>query len=102
MSEDSFTDFVLDQLHDLCQLRCRAMFGGHGLYNGGTFFGIIHRGRLYLRTTEHTRARYRAAGMGPFQPNDKQTLKNYYEVPPEVIEDTRRLIEWAVDAADGA
>ena len=30
--EDSFRDFVLDQLHALGDIRCRAMFGGYGLY----------------------------------------------------------------------
>jgi len=102
MSEESFTDFVLGQLHDFCQLRCQAMFGGHGLYNAGTFFGIIHDGRLYLRTNEHTRPRYEAAGMPSFHPNDRETLRHYYQVPPEVVADTRRLIEWALDAVDGA
>lgn len=100
MSEERFTDFILNQLHDLCQLRCRAMFGGQGLYNAGKFFGIIHDGHLYLRTTEQTRDHYRAAGMRPFCPNRHETLKHYYEVPNEVVHDTRLLIEWALDAID--
>ncbi|HKK05516.1 MAG TPA: TfoX/Sxy family protein [Gammaproteobacteria bacterium] len=102
MSEDSFTDFVLAQLHDFCQLRCRSMFGGHGLYNAGTFFGIIHSGRLYLRTNERTRARYLAAGMQSFRPNDNESLRYYYQVPADVVADTRRLVEWALDAVDGS
>lgn len=100
MVEDNFTDFVLNQLHDFCQLRCRAMFGGHGLYNAGKFFGIIRDGHLYLRTTPHTRSRYRAAGMCAFHPNHNETLNAYYEVPPEIVSDTRQLIEWALDAVD--
>ena len=39
--DDGFKDFVLDQLTELRGLRCRAMFGGYGLYCTGFFFGII-------------------------------------------------------------
>ncbi|MEX5215807.1 MAG: TfoX/Sxy family protein [Nitrospiraceae bacterium] len=64
-----------------------------------TFFGIIHRGRLYFKTDERTRAAYLARGMTPFRPNPKQTLKTYYDVPVEVIEDTEQLIAWARQAS---
>jgi hypothetical protein len=33
--------------------------------------------------------------MKPFRPSDKQTLKNYYEVPPDILEDEDKLIFWA-------
>ena len=74
-------------------------FGGFGLYRKETFFGIIHRGRLYFKTDERTREAYVARGMKPFRPNSKQTLKSYYEVPVEVIEDKEQLVVWATDAS---
>jgi DNA transformation protein len=37
--------------------------------------------------------------MKPFRPNSKQTLKTYYEVPVEVIEDSEQLVTWATDAS---
>ena len=92
---DGFAEFVLDQLAQLRGVTCRAMFGGFGLYRKETFFGIIHRGRLYFKTDEHTRAAYVSRGMSPFRPNAKQMLKNYYEVPVEIIEDAEQLITWA-------
>ena len=39
-ADPSFRDFVLDQLAELGEVHCRAMFGGHGLYHGETFFAI--------------------------------------------------------------
>ncbi|MER3422695.1 MAG: competence protein TfoX [Nitrospiraceae bacterium] len=99
MSDDSFTAFVLDQLHDLRGVTCRAMFGGHGLYLGPVFFGIIHKGRLYFKTDAVGRALYVKKGMKPFQPNAKQRLKNYYEVPVDIIEDQMQLSVWARKAA---
>ena len=50
MPNDSFKEFVLDQLSQLGQVECRAMFGGHGLYHNEAFFGIISKGRLYFKT----------------------------------------------------
>ena len=95
MKDDSFKDFVLDQLQELNSVEARRMFGGHGLYQDETFFGIVHKGRLYFKTDEHTVAAYRRRKMKPFRPNPKQTLRSYYQVPVEIIEDGDRLGAWA-------
>jgi DNA transformation protein len=97
---DGFKDYVLDQLADLRGITCRAMFGGHGLYQRETFFGIIHKGRLYFKTNATTAPRYRERKMKPFSPNAKQTLKTYYEVPVDVLEDAGELTIWARQASD--
>ena len=94
-----YKDFVLDQLADLDGLTCRAMFGGHGLALHGKFFGIVHKGRLYFRTTPTTAPLYRASQMKPFKPNASQTLKNYYEVPVEIVESAETLMKCATVAA---
>ncbi len=95
MRDDTFKDFVLDQLEVLEGLRCRAMFGGFGLYSYECFFAIISNGRLYFKTNSITRLKYKKEGMKPFQPNSNQTLKNYFEVPPTQIEMKDELVEWA-------
>lgn len=99
MKNDGFNDFVLDQLADLSGVTARAMFGGYGLYHRTTFFGIIHKGRLYFKITEATLPRYKEQGMKPFRPNAKQTLKSFYEVPIDVLEDAEALTQWATEAA---
>ena len=76
------------------------MFGGYGLALHGRFFGIIHKGRLYFRTDQATAPLYRSHHMKPFKPNATQTLKNYYEVPVDIIESAEQLVEWAMTAAD--
>ena len=95
-----FKAFVEDQLGELRGVVCRAMFGGYGMYQGRKFFGIIYRSRLYFKTSQATRGRYEAAGMKPFKPSAKQTLKNYYEVPADVIENPDDLVAWAQDAIE--
>lgn len=96
---DGFKDFVLDQLTDLSGLTCRAMFGGYGLYQHTTFFGIIHKGRLYFKVTPAIAPRYKEHGMKPFRPNAKQTLTSFYEVPVDVLEDAEQLVAWAQKSA---
>ncbi len=93
--ESGFKDFVLDQLADLRGLTCRAMFGGYGISVRKTFFGIVHKDRLYFKVTPVTAAEYKKEGMKPFRVTPKMTLRTYYEVPPEVLEDSERLTEWA-------
>jgi DNA transformation protein len=100
VKDDSFKDFVLDQLRDLDDVAARRMFGGYGLYQDETFFGIVHKGRLYFKIDETTVAEYRKRKMKAFRPNAKQTLKSYYQVPVEVIEDANQLCEWAEQAID--
>lgn len=97
--DDTFKDFVLDQLDGLEGLRGRAMFGGFGLYSGEAFFAIVFKSRLYFKTRAGTRDRYIERGMKPFRPSAKQSLTSYYEVPLEIIEDAVQLTAWARAAA---
>ena len=98
MKDDFFKDFVLDQLQEFSDLECRAMFGGYGLYHDEIFFGIIFKGRLYFKTNAKSVVPYLRLGMKPFRPNPKQTLKSYYEVPLDILEDRDRLAAWAKEA----
>jgi DNA transformation protein len=95
-----FVDFILDQLGELDGVRAKAMFGGHGLYLGPNFFGIVYDDRLYLKTDDGTRGWYEARGMTTFRPNERQHLKTYYEVPADVVEDRAGLAERAAESAD--
>ena len=97
--QDSFKEFILDQLDEMKSVTCRAMFGGFGLYHRDIFFGILHEGRLYFKTDDQTRPAYETYDMKPFRPSDKQTLKNYYEVPPDILESKDDLALWAEEAS---
>ena len=95
MADSEFVDFVRDQLRGLeGDLESRRMFGGHGLYQAGVFFAILMDGRLYLKTSDATRGRFVSRGMQPFRPSERQTLKTYYEVPPDVLESPAELVKW--------
>ena len=98
-ADPTYLEYVLDQLSRVPGVEARAMFGGHGLYAGEAFFAIVHRGRLFFRVDDASRGDFEARGMAPFRPGAKQTLKRYYEVPPDVVEDDAVLARWARRAA---
>ncbi len=98
MAADSFRDFVLEQLVALDGLRCKRMFGGYGLYSGEVFFGIVFDGRLYFKTHPDTLDEYLDHHAAVFAPSEKQILKNYREVPVDILEDSERLSLWAKKA----
>jgi DNA transformation protein len=89
---------ILDRLAGLGDVTGRPMFGGHGLYWRETIFGILLRNRLYLKADECSKADFVSRGMGPFRPNDRQTLKSYYEAPADVLADPETLLSWVREA----
>ena len=97
MADDSFKEFVLDQLGALPELRAKAMFGAHGLYAGDKFFGILDEGRLFFKTDAGSAADYTARGMGAFtyEMKGKTMTMAYHEVPPDVLENAPELTAWA-------
>lgn len=101
MASNSFIDFVLEQLASLNGLRSKRMFGGYGLYCGEQFFGIVYDGRLYFKTNPDTLPEFMKYHASVFAPSEKQVLKNYREVPVEILEDSESLQAWAMKAARG-
>ena len=97
MADESFKEFVLDQLSALPDLRAKAMFGAHGLYCGAHFFGILDDGRLFFKTDARTQTDYTTRGMVPFtyEMKGKVTTMAYHEVPPDVLEQPQELTAWA-------
>ena len=89
---------IKTHLRGLGDITSRPLFGGHGIYWRDVIFGIVFRGRLYLKVDEESKSEYLTRGMGPFRPNERQTLKSYFEVPPSIIEDREALQSWAREA----
>jgi len=100
VADDSFKEFVLDQLSGLPELSARRMFGAYGLYAGDHFFAILDEGRLYFKTDATTSADYEAHGMKPFSYTSRgRTITMcYHEVPPEALEDRNEAQDWALKA----
>jgi DNA transformation protein len=95
----SLRDFLLDQLSPLAGVSARGMFGGHGFYLEGEFFGMVYKGRIYFRTDEALRAEARSLGSDPIPFGDDPAGNVYWEVPADVLEDAASLARWARTAA---
>jgi len=100
MADDSFKEFVLDQLSALPEVRAKAMFGAHGLYQAERFFGILDEDRIFFKVSETSKVAYVKRGMGPFtyESRGKTLAMGYYEVPLEIVEKATDLVEWARQA----
>ncbi len=96
--KSGFIDYILDQLRPFGGVTARAMFGGHGLYKNGVFFGLVAEERLFFRVSDATRPRYEEAGMPPFAPYGMKPMRSYYEVPADVVESPPQISDWAAEA----
>jgi DNA transformation protein len=86
--------YVIDQCAPFAKVSPRRMFGGIGLYLDELFFGVIDDDVLYLKVDDSNRDQYIARRCKAFQPTADMTSMNYYQVPPEVLEDSDELKMW--------
>ena len=64
MAGEQFDDQIMDRLAALGGVTSRPLLGGHGLYRRETIFGILFRGRLYLKVDERSKGDFLARRMG--------------------------------------
>ena len=93
---DTFAQFAAEHMAFVDGLRTRAMFGGHGIDQGGRMFAIVTGGRLYLKADAVTRGAFEARGLAPFTyvARGKTVTLQYFEAPPEVFEDPEAMRSW--------
>ncbi|HEV8016093.1 MAG TPA: TfoX/Sxy family protein [Stellaceae bacterium] len=96
-SEPEFIRYLRDQFRRWGPVEVRRMFGGHGIFRDGVMFALINDETLYLRSDEATQAAFAAAGMGPFRyrRDGRLVALGYHQAPPEAVEDSDLLGEWA-------
>jgi DNA transformation protein len=97
-TEQTFQDQVFGRVDVLGDITSRPMFGGWGLDWRDTIFGIVFGDRLYFKVDDRSKGDFVSRSMGPFRPNERQTLNSYYEVPPDVLAESEVLLSWAREA----
>lgn len=101
----AYREFVIDQLASLGRVSVKRMFGGAGLYRDGVFFGLIDDDTVYLRVDDTTRLDFIARGQPALRPVRSQPDKiseNYFQVPPDVLEDAEQFVVWSRRAITAA
>lgn len=96
-----FVAHVTELLSGLGELKARPMFGGHGFYCRGAFFGFVLGDVLYLKADDQSRSRFLAAGLKPFV-WQKRPSRNYYRAPAEALESPEAALSWAREALGAA
>jgi len=93
---DAFVSYVLDMLQEFGPVKAKAMFGGHGIYRGGTIFAIIVDGALYIKADDENRALFEENGLLQFSyiKQGKECFMSYYTAPEEAMDDKDELYYW--------
>jgi DNA transformation protein len=92
---DGYRIYIIDQLAALPALSTRRMFGGIGIYSDALFFALIDDDVLFFKVDDSNRDDYVSRGMKAFMPFPGQPSLGYFQVPPDVIEETEELARWA-------
>jgi len=95
---DEFVEYIIEQLSSWGEVSVRRMFGGAGLYRGGVMFAVIADDAAYLKVDDSNRDDFVRAGSAPFEPYPekiKTTIRTYFEIPADVLEDPAELAKWA-------
>jgi DNA transformation protein len=76
----------------------RRLFGGAGLYAGGTMFAIVHEGVIYLKADEQNAPAFEREELGPFtymRKGERASLSSYRRMPDRLYDDPDELAAWA-------
>ena len=96
---ETFRDQVLGAVRPLGPVMAKPAHGGTGLHFGGTMFAVLVGPALYLRVDRTMRDEFHQKGMRALEPRPGQKLEGFYQVPQEIVEDSKALLEHAAAAA---
>jgi DNA transformation protein len=101
---DDFLAHVLELLAPLGRVAARRMFGGHGLYCDGVFFGIVLDNTLYLKADDRNRREFERAGSEIFSYSrkGKRAELNFYRAPDQAMDTPHLMLPWARSALAAA
>lgn len=101
-----FIAFVQDVFAPLGKVEVKRMFGGGGVWHGGTMFALLSDERIYLKTNAATRAAFDQAGAEEFVWQNPKTKalwhSGYCEMPAALYDDAEALKLWALQALEVA
>jgi len=91
----SYADFILDQLSGLGDFQTKRMFGGLALLKEGKAFAKIKHDTVWLKVNDANRQDFEGRGMPQYTYGKDNSRKlNFYEAPIEIIEDRDELVKW--------
>ena len=102
--KDEFLAHVLELLAPLGRVAARSMFGGHGLYCDGLFFGIVLDNTLYLKADQRSRGEFERAGSEIFtySRKGKRATLNFFRAPEVAMDSPHLMLPWGRSAVAAA
>jgi DNA transformation protein and related proteins len=99
----AFVQFIEEAFLPL-EPRCKAMFGGWGVYVENRMIGLVANDVLYLKTDAHNRQMFLDAHLEPFvfQTEQKTVQMSYYRAPEDLLEDWEGIFPWVMGALQAA
>jgi len=103
--KSEFVEYLIEMLQPLGTIREKSMFGGWGFYADERFFAIVADDAFYVKVDDVSRAEFEARGLNPFRYEVRDQTRasmDYYELPPEAMDDREILCEWARKGIEAA
>src|SRR5688500_12947913 len=97
-ADDSFVDFLREQLAPLGALRVRRMFGKTGVFCDGVMIGMVADDTLYLRVDDQSRATFAEAASAPplnYRKQGRAIDLAFWRVPDRLFDEPEELVTWA-------
>ncbi len=97
-------DEVADIFSSFGPVRCRAMFGGLGIYADGVMFALSGFGEIYLKVDDALAARLKDEGSKPFayESTGRIISLGYWSIPDARLDDPDAVAEIAHAALEVA
>jgi DNA transformation protein len=94
--DETFTEFILEQLDGLGDFESKRMFGGTAVLRNGAAFGKIRHDKFWLKVDDSNREDFERKGMKQYTYGKDHSRKlSFYETPVGVIENRDKLTELA-------
>ncbi len=94
---ESAASSLIEALSECGDVSGRRMFGGVGVFCGGTMFGIVDStGAIFLRAGPSNQTLFDDAG------SERHGRMPYYSVPAEVLNDAPTLVRWGHAAIEAS
>src|SRR5947209_6240520 len=103
--DDTFGEFLREQLAPLGRITIRRMFGKAGVFCDGLMFGMVTEDTLYLRVDDQNRAAFKEAASSPPLSYEKwgRTIDlSFWRVPERLLDEPDELVVWARAALTAA
>jgi DNA transformation protein len=98
VANDSFAEFLREQLAPLGDVKTRRMFGKTGVFCNGLMFGVVASDTLYFRVDDHNRAIFKEAEKIPtlnYEKKGRTIDLSFSRAPERLLDESEGLVRWA-------